>query len=69
MSDLNEYKLGGDICAVAYSEIETTVIDRASWFESHQLAHPMSVISLKTPQILVHRRRIDMIVDPNSTLE
>jgi hypothetical protein len=36
MSDLNEYKLGGDICAVAYSEIQTTVIDNASWFEPNQ---------------------------------
>jgi len=36
MSDLNEYKLGGDICAVAYSEIQTTVIDKASWFEPNQ---------------------------------
>jgi hypothetical protein len=36
MSDLNEYKLGGDICAVAYLEIQTTVIDKASWFEPNQ---------------------------------
>ncbi len=36
MSDLNEYKLGGDICAVAHSEIETTVMDKASWFEPDQ---------------------------------
>jgi hypothetical protein len=69
MSDLDEYKLGGDICAVAYSEIQTTVIDKASWFEPNQWLTRRRVISLKTPQILVDRRRIYMIVDPNSTPE